>query len=192
MWLAVHLFYITGFKNQVTALLHWAVTFLGNDRSERTATEQQIFARRRSSGFRRGHRAGQRTRRCRPARSSKASARRRPGSPTPVLGAKRPGQSEHVTRFRHVGARLVPRSGARCPTTGVRAADAPLTRTRRRLPARGELLAGPARQDEEALRLDGDLAVGVAQLALDDRLDAGDVESIQAAAEQAPSAVGLR
>jgi NADH dehydrogenase len=45
MWLGVHLFYITGFKNQVTALLHWAVTFLGNDRSERTATEQQIFAR---------------------------------------------------------------------------------------------------------------------------------------------------
>jgi NADH dehydrogenase len=45
MWLAVHLFYITGFKNQVTALLHWAVTFVSNDRSERTATEQQIFAR---------------------------------------------------------------------------------------------------------------------------------------------------
>ncbi len=45
MWLAVHLIYLTGFKNQVTALLHWTVTFLGNDRSERTATEQQIFAR---------------------------------------------------------------------------------------------------------------------------------------------------
>ncbi len=45
MWLAVHLIYLTGFKNQVTALLHWAVTFLSNDRSERVATEQQIFAR---------------------------------------------------------------------------------------------------------------------------------------------------
>jgi NADH dehydrogenase len=45
MWLGVHLVYLTGFKNQVTALLHWAVTFLSNDRSERTATEQQIFAR---------------------------------------------------------------------------------------------------------------------------------------------------
>jgi len=45
MWLGVHLIYLTGFKNQVTALLHWTVTFLGNDRSERTATEQQIFAR---------------------------------------------------------------------------------------------------------------------------------------------------
>ena len=45
MWLGVHLIYLTGFKNQVTALLHWTVTFLSNDRSQRTATEQQIFAR---------------------------------------------------------------------------------------------------------------------------------------------------
>jgi NADH dehydrogenase len=45
MWLGVHLIYLTGFKNQVTALLHWTVTFLSNDRSERVATEQQIFAR---------------------------------------------------------------------------------------------------------------------------------------------------
>jgi NADH:ubiquinone reductase (H+-translocating) len=45
VWLFIHLFYLTGFKNQVTALLHWAVTFVSNDRSERTATEQQIFAR---------------------------------------------------------------------------------------------------------------------------------------------------
>ncbi|MCW2797616.1 NAD(P)/FAD-dependent oxidoreductase [Nocardioides sp.] len=45
MWLAVHLFYITGFKNRVTAVLHWFISFLGRGRSERTATEQQIFAR---------------------------------------------------------------------------------------------------------------------------------------------------
>ncbi len=45
MWLAVHLFYITGFKNRVTAVLHWLISFLGRGRSERTATEQQIFAR---------------------------------------------------------------------------------------------------------------------------------------------------
>jgi NADH dehydrogenase len=45
MWLGLHLVYITGFKNQVTALLHWAVSFVGRGRSERTATEQQIFAR---------------------------------------------------------------------------------------------------------------------------------------------------
>ena len=34
-----------GFKSRVTALLHWAVSFLGRGRSERTTTEQQIFAR---------------------------------------------------------------------------------------------------------------------------------------------------
>jgi NADH:ubiquinone reductase (H+-translocating) len=45
MWLAVHLVYITGFKNRVTALLHWAISFVGRGRSERTTTEQQIFAR---------------------------------------------------------------------------------------------------------------------------------------------------
>ncbi|WP_460818306.1 NAD(P)/FAD-dependent oxidoreductase [Nocardioides korecus] len=45
MWLGVHLIYLTGFKNQFTALIHWAVTFLSNDRSQRTATEQQIFGR---------------------------------------------------------------------------------------------------------------------------------------------------
>ncbi|GAB3859953.1 NAD(P)/FAD-dependent oxidoreductase [Nocardioides maradonensis] len=46
MWLAVHLLYLTGFKNRFTALLHWLVTFITNDRSERTATVQQIYARR--------------------------------------------------------------------------------------------------------------------------------------------------
>ena len=45
MWLGVHLIYLTGFKNQFTALIHWSVTFLSNDRSQRTATEQQIFGR---------------------------------------------------------------------------------------------------------------------------------------------------
>lgn len=45
MWLAVHLFYITGFKNRFTAVLHWFVSFLGRGRSERTTTTQQIFAR---------------------------------------------------------------------------------------------------------------------------------------------------
>ncbi len=44
-WLAVHLIYITGFKNRVTALLHWAISFVGRGHSERTTTEQQIFAR---------------------------------------------------------------------------------------------------------------------------------------------------
>ncbi|WP_298890698.1 NAD(P)/FAD-dependent oxidoreductase [uncultured Serinicoccus sp.] len=44
-WLAVHLFYIIGFKSQLATLLHWAVSFVGRDRSERTVTEQQVYAR---------------------------------------------------------------------------------------------------------------------------------------------------
>ncbi|WP_010148994.1 NAD(P)/FAD-dependent oxidoreductase [Serinicoccus profundi] len=44
-WLAVHLFYIIGFKSQLATLMHWAVSFLGRDRSERTVTEQQVYAR---------------------------------------------------------------------------------------------------------------------------------------------------
>jgi NADH:quinone reductase (non-electrogenic) len=46
IWVAVHLFYLVGFKNRVTAVLHWAVSFLGRGRSERVATVQQAFARR--------------------------------------------------------------------------------------------------------------------------------------------------
>jgi NADH:ubiquinone reductase (H+-translocating) len=45
MWLGVHLVYLTGFKNRISALGHWLVSFLGRGRSERVATEQQIFAR---------------------------------------------------------------------------------------------------------------------------------------------------
>jgi NADH dehydrogenase len=45
MWLAVHLVYIIGFKHRVTTLMHWAVSFVGRGRSERTLTLQQIFAR---------------------------------------------------------------------------------------------------------------------------------------------------
>jgi len=41
----VHLFYLVGFKSRVTTLLHWAVTFVGADRAERTITEQQVFGR---------------------------------------------------------------------------------------------------------------------------------------------------
>ncbi|SOC57192.1 NAD(P)/FAD-dependent oxidoreductase [Ornithinimicrobium cerasi] len=44
-WLAVHLFYIIGFKSQIQTLMHWAVSFVGQDRSERTVTEQQVLAR---------------------------------------------------------------------------------------------------------------------------------------------------
>ncbi len=44
-WLALHLLYLTAFKNRFTALMHWAVSFIGRGRAERTATFQQVFAR---------------------------------------------------------------------------------------------------------------------------------------------------
>lgn len=44
-WLAVHLLYLTAFKNRLSALMHWAVSFVGRGRAERTATYQQVFAR---------------------------------------------------------------------------------------------------------------------------------------------------
>jgi NADH dehydrogenase len=45
LWLGVHLVYLIGFKHRLTTLLHWAVSFIGRGRSERTVTQQQIFAR---------------------------------------------------------------------------------------------------------------------------------------------------
>jgi hypothetical protein len=45
MWLAVHLLYLIGFKNRITTLLHWMVSFVGRGRSERVFTLQQVFGR---------------------------------------------------------------------------------------------------------------------------------------------------
>lgn len=44
-WLVVHLTFLTGFKNRFTALVHWAISFVGRGRAERTITEQQVVAR---------------------------------------------------------------------------------------------------------------------------------------------------
>lgn len=45
MWLAVHLFYLNGYRNRLTASLGWAVSFIGRGSGERTTTEQQVFGR---------------------------------------------------------------------------------------------------------------------------------------------------
>ena len=45
LWLGVHVFYLVGFKNQVTTVLHWAITFIGGGRSQRTVTHQQLVGR---------------------------------------------------------------------------------------------------------------------------------------------------
>lgn len=45
LWLGVHLVYLVGFKNRLTTLLHWAVSFVGRGRAERAATWQQVVGR---------------------------------------------------------------------------------------------------------------------------------------------------
>jgi len=46
LWLFVHLAFLTGFKNRVTTVFHWAVSFIGRGRAERTITMKQFLARR--------------------------------------------------------------------------------------------------------------------------------------------------
>ena len=45
LWLVVHLTFLTGFKNRVSALARWAISFIGRGRSERTITTQQVVGR---------------------------------------------------------------------------------------------------------------------------------------------------
>jgi NADH dehydrogenase len=45
LWLVIHLMYIVGFKSRLTTVLHWMVSFLGRGRSERVATQQQVYGR---------------------------------------------------------------------------------------------------------------------------------------------------
>ena len=45
LWLGVHIFYLVGFKNRVSTLLHWTITFLGRSRPQRTVTHQQAVGR---------------------------------------------------------------------------------------------------------------------------------------------------
>lgn len=45
MWLMVHLFALTGFKNRLAVLFNWTIAFLGRGRAQRAITAQQVFAR---------------------------------------------------------------------------------------------------------------------------------------------------
>ena len=40
MWLFIHLQYLIGFKQRVTTLLHWAISFVGRGRAERVTDQQ--------------------------------------------------------------------------------------------------------------------------------------------------------
>jgi NADH dehydrogenase len=43
LWLIIHVMYLVGFKNRVTTVLHWAVSFLGRGRSQRTTPEHHLL-----------------------------------------------------------------------------------------------------------------------------------------------------
>ncbi|MGY1745627.1 NAD(P)/FAD-dependent oxidoreductase [Blastococcus sp. SYSU D00695] len=45
LWLVVHLMYIVGFKSRLTTVFHWLISFLGRGRSQRVATQQQVYGR---------------------------------------------------------------------------------------------------------------------------------------------------
>jgi NADH dehydrogenase len=45
LWLVVHIMYLVGFKNRVTTVLHWAVSFLGRGRAQRATTQENLLAR---------------------------------------------------------------------------------------------------------------------------------------------------
>ncbi|MBY6679487.1 NAD(P)/FAD-dependent oxidoreductase [Rhodococcus sp. BP-149] len=44
-WLGLHLFYQVGYRNRLTTVISWFVTFLGKGRAQMASTEQQVFAR---------------------------------------------------------------------------------------------------------------------------------------------------
>jgi len=45
MWLFVHITFLTGFKNRLSAMFHWSGTFLAGGRAERTITVRQVIGR---------------------------------------------------------------------------------------------------------------------------------------------------
>ncbi|HEX3545894.1 MAG TPA: NAD(P)/FAD-dependent oxidoreductase [Mycobacterium sp.] len=45
-WLGLHLYYLVGGRNRLTAVISWFITFLGSGRGQMTITERWVFARR--------------------------------------------------------------------------------------------------------------------------------------------------
>jgi NADH dehydrogenase len=43
LWLIVHIMYLVGFKNRVTTVFHWAVSFLGRGRAQRATTQHHLL-----------------------------------------------------------------------------------------------------------------------------------------------------
>ncbi|WP_245746401.1 NAD(P)/FAD-dependent oxidoreductase [Nocardia altamirensis] len=44
-WLALHLYYLIGYRSRIITVIQWFVTFLGRSRGQMAATEQWVFAR---------------------------------------------------------------------------------------------------------------------------------------------------
>jgi NADH dehydrogenase len=49
LWLIVHIMYLVGFKNRVTTVLHWAVSFIGRGRAQRAVSDRLMISRSTSS-----------------------------------------------------------------------------------------------------------------------------------------------
>jgi NADH dehydrogenase len=45
IWLFIHVLYLVGFKNRVTTVLHWAVSFIGRGRAQRTMSGAHLAPR---------------------------------------------------------------------------------------------------------------------------------------------------
>jgi NADH dehydrogenase len=45
LWLIVHIMYLVGFKNRVTTVLHWAVSFVGRGRAQRAVSDRLMMSR---------------------------------------------------------------------------------------------------------------------------------------------------
>lgn len=44
-WLALHLYYLIGYRSRIVTVIQWLVSFLGRSRGQMAATEQWVFAR---------------------------------------------------------------------------------------------------------------------------------------------------
>ncbi len=75
LWLAVHLLFLTGFKNRAAVLFNWTIAFVGRGRPQRAGSAQQVFARQ--------------------ALAAGATVIRTPISSQTRLGAGGPGRSPH-------------------------------------------------------------------------------------------------
>ena len=162
MWLAVHLVYITGFKNRVTAVLHWFVSFLGRGRSERTATEQQIFGRTALARLGRGATDLVSA----PGELDHADAERDRREELEAQAAEEVRLTDESQR----GDQGLLRQDLSRTSLGRRGSGEERSATLARRPLAGDP-RGPPRQDEDALGLDGD-AVGADDVALRPGLDA--------------------